>query len=199
MKKFLTVLLWMGLAASLTMLYAVTSQKNALVQAENSAVQKSETIQAQYDEAKSQLAEALGAGKTLADEKAALEEQLKEASAALESARLEAESLAQAEREARQALETARQSWAEERQALTAEKDAADSRLAETLAALLPDVQAVNATVLPEADQTPASLETEEAVSSSPETLPAKRDEVDSIFRQKDFREEMFAEQTALP
>ena len=55
MKKFLTVLLWIGLTASLTMLFSVIGQKNALLQAESSAVKKNETIQARLDEVKAQL------------------------------------------------------------------------------------------------------------------------------------------------
>ena len=199
MKKFLTVLLWMGLAASLTMLYAVNSQKNALVQAENSAVQKSETIQAQYEEAKSQLDEAIGAKKTLADEKAALEAQLRQTSAALEAARLEVESLAQDEREARQALETARQAWEEERQALTAEKDAADSRLAETLTVLRPDVPAADAPTAPEENQALVSPNRVETVIPSSGNIPEKRDEADSLFRLLDLRDEAVTEQPVLP
>ena len=202
MKKFLTVLLWIGLTASLTMLFSVIGQKNALLQAESSAVKKNETIQARLDEVKAQLNEALGAGKAMAEEKealkkekAALEEQLRDAAAALQAARLEAETLARSERAAGEAPENALQEGEDPRREPTAEQDAASSRLTETLAALPPQPQRTD----PPTDAEPASPEAEETVIPSSGTRLPQRGEGGSIFRHLNFQDEPITEQPCLP
>ena len=120
---------------------------------------------------------------------------MREANAALQAVRLEAESLAQSERAAQEALETARQAWEEQRQALTAKRDDADDQLAETMAAPLPGVQAADAPQSPETDQQPACPETEEATPPSSGKLPAKRDEVYSIFQSLHFQDKTITRQ----
>ncbi len=129
MKKIGLALLWIALAASLTMMFIVMGQNNALIRKQSSAAKKNETIQAQYNEAKEQLKEAISGrnqlvqqNTALTQEKTDLESKLTETSAALQ--------------EANEALAEAQLAWEQQVKTLTEEKNAADIRLAQALAVL---------------------------------------------------------------
>ena len=205
MKKALTVLLWLALAASLTMLFAENGQKNALLRDENSALRRNERMQAQYDEAREQLEEAVEAGKTLAEEKAALtqenaalKEQLKAFSTALQAVRAEADALARSERAANEALAAARQDREEQVNALTAEKDAAADKPAEAQAVLSPGVPETDAPPLLTAENLFACPETGPDAPETPAGPPVKNQEAAGDFRFLEFKE-AFEEQPVLP
>ena len=184
MRKVLMVLLWLGLALSVTMMISAIGQKNALQREEASALKKLDSIQARYDEAKEQLDEAKKAAqKTAAEnmaliqEKSALEKQLAETAAALQAARAQADSLAQESRSASEALETARMAWEEQRMALTAEKDATDNRLNEALAVLLSGMPEEDGALPAETDNLFA-WDTQDAPDQSP---PFEADAADAV------------------
>ena len=155
MRKAMSVLAWLGLAAAIVMLISQMGQKNDLRQETQTARRKNEVLQALYDQGKAEWQEK---NKTLAEENDALtadvealteeneglKQEIKALNEALAAAQKEAQAYADAEKQAAEALAQAQTEWDAQRQALTEEKEAASGRLSDVLAFLL--------TPAPEAD-----------------------------------------------
>ena len=146
MKKFFTVLVWIGLAVSLIMLISVAGERTALREETRKGKQKYDALKTMYDREKA--------------EWQATSEQLTADNAALA---LEKQSLAAALTEISQEMDTVKA----ERETLTAEKNEASGRLTEILAVLMPETETP---VAPEAEQ-PVSKRPS-VMHGRPEALP---------------------------
>ena len=150
MKKFFTVVLWLGLAASLIALVCVAGDKTALREENRKQKQKYEALKTMYDQEKAEW-------KSTADE-------LSADNAALI---LEKQTLAAALDEARQEMDAVK----EEQETLAAEKNEASGRLSEILAVLMPEDETLDAR---EAEQT--ETQTEEKQPDEEQTEPVSEE-----------------------
>ncbi|MBR0407145.1 MAG: hypothetical protein IJI53_03805 [Clostridia bacterium] len=120
MKKFFTVLLWLGLAASLIALVSMAGGRNALREEAQKSQQKYEALKTRYDR-----------------EKADWQSASAELSADNTALTLEKQALAAALSEVQQEMDTVKA----ERETLTAENTEASGKLSEILAVLMPEEQ----------------------------------------------------------
>ena len=119
MKKFFTVLLWIGLAVSLIALVSVAGERTALRDEAKKEKQKYDALKTMYDREK---AEWKSADDELTADNTALT--------------LEKQALAAALTEIRQEMDTVKA----ERETLAAEKNEASDRLSEIMALLMPEM-----------------------------------------------------------
>lgn len=118
MKKFFTVLLWIGLAVSLIALVSVAGERTALRDEANKGKQKYDALKTLYDREKTEW-------KSTADELTADKTALI----------LEKQALAAALTEIRQEMDA----MIAERETITAERNEASGRLSEIMAVLMPE------------------------------------------------------------
>ncbi len=152
MKKFFTVLLWLGLAASLIALVSLAGERAALCDEVRKGKQKYDALKTMYDREK---AEWQSASDELAADNTALT--------------LEKETLAAALKEAREEMDAVKA----EQETLAAEKDEASGRLSEILAVLMPGEDKL---VEPETEQAEALAE-ETQTEAEPEEAPTEPEE----------------------
>ena len=132
MRKAMTVILWLGLAACLVLVISLSGQKNALRREWESETRKNETLQTLYDQMKEEGTQKEAA---LTAEKNTL---LRDTRALV----LERDALTEALKASEQETQAQRQTA----DALTAERETASGRLSEVLNMLLtpvPDLSAV--------------------------------------------------------
>lgn len=139
MRKFLTVCLWLGLVISVFTMISLTGSNNTLRAEARSIQRRQEGLQTKLDQAREELKEEQEG--RAADEKEwqAVKDNLEKENAALAKALTEAEGrLESIRQDAEDRLTREQAAWAAEKEALTAEKDAAAGRLSDVMALLLP-------------------------------------------------------------
>ena len=148
MKKFFTVLLWIGLAVCLIMLAANAGETGGLREELRKEKLKYDALKTVYDQEK--------------EEWKATSSKLSAANAALT---LEKQAIAAALREAQQEMDTVKA----ERETIAAEKDIASGQLSEILAVLMPE----ETTPAPQEDEQPEETgKSLPGASFRPEPLP---------------------------
>ena len=154
MRKFLTVCLWLGLAACVCGLISMAGSGASLRAQLKTAQRKNDALQTLYDRAKEELASAREAQEADREEwrtaRGNLEGRIADLTASLEAARAEADARQAADGE----WERRQTAWAEEKQALTESLDAAEARLSQVTALLLPPTE----TPAPEPTIAPSGL-----------------------------------------
>ena len=126
MRKAMTVILWLGLAACAVLVISLFGQKNALRGELQNETRKKEVLQTLYDQKKEEWTE----------QEAALTQERDDLLREKNSLVLERDALAEALNIARQETQTQRQTA----DALTAERETASGRLSEVLSMLLTPV-----------------------------------------------------------
>ncbi|MBR3108541.1 MAG: hypothetical protein IKH30_15375 [Clostridia bacterium] len=126
MRKAMTVILWLGLAACAVLLISLSGQKNALREEMQKETRKNEVLQTLYDQKKDEWTE----------QEAALTQERDDLLRETQALVLERDALLEALKIARQETQAQRQTA----DALTAERETASGRLSEVLSMLLTPV-----------------------------------------------------------
>ncbi len=150
MRKFFTVCLWLGLGACLIGLMSLTGTASALRAEIRADQRRYAALQTLYDRAKDDLNAAQETQSADQQDwlaaKKSLEEELEGLRAELTAAREELD----ARRAAAEGWDRERQEWAKEKAALTESLDAAEGRIDQVTALLLPPTEAPAPTDAPE-------------------------------------------------